>query len=87
MQRFDVLNVELFPNARLKRARNVVEIPAESQALGHPELIRLGQLLPVPTNLSTTAQTSRIQVGHDVETDDSGQDAREIDLIDGRYLV
>lgn len=69
LKRFDVLNVELLPNARLKRAGNVVEIPAESQTLGHPKLIRLGQLLPVPANLSAAAQAARIQEGHYVEAD------------------
>jgi len=47
----DVLNVELLPYARLEGAGNVVEVPAEAQALGHPELVALGQHFPVPADL------------------------------------
>lgn len=61
LQGFDVLDVELLPDTALKRARNVVEIPAESQTFGHPELVGFGEHFPVPADLGASAQTSGIQ--------------------------
>ncbi len=51
LKRLDVLNVELLPDAVLERARYVVQIPTESQTLGHPKLIGLAQHFPIPANL------------------------------------
>lgn len=38
-------------------------------------------------NLGTSAETARVEKGKDVQANDTRQDAREIDLIDGRDLV
>ena len=45
------LDVESFPNAHFEGARLEREMPAESEALAHPQLVALAQAAPVPAHL------------------------------------
>lgn len=55
MQLFHHFNVMSLPDSLLKGGWNEVDVPTETQALLHPELIQFRQVLPVPAHLSMTS--------------------------------